>query len=195
MISEQVDKAIGFAARAHAGQRRKRGNMPVIAHPFGVAMILLGMDCDENTIAAALLHDTIEDTSVSMEEIQAEFGEEIAAIVAACTEPQGKKWEIRKQTAIAQYREAPLRVKLVGAADKYHNLYHLQRSKQKNGQTMWKGFSRDEQQQAWYYRAVVSSLLENNPESDRYPIFAELASLVDELFEGVPSQAPDAAEL
>lgn len=194
MISDLVDKAIGFAAQAHDGQRRKRGNMPVIAHPFGVAMLLLAMDCDEITIVAALLHDTIEDTSVSLDDIRGEFGEDVAAIVAACTEPQGEKWEIRKQAAIARYRDAQLRVKLVGAADKYHNLYHLNRSKQKYGEAMWKGFSRGERQQAWYYRTVSTSLLENNPEADRYPIFAELVKLVDELFEGVASLVPGTME-
>jgi (p)ppGpp synthase/HD superfamily hydrolase len=191
MISDVIDRAIGFAALSHAGQRRKRGEMPFIAHPFGVAAILLRMGCDDVIVAAGLLHDTVEDTTATLADIRGEFGDDVADLVAICSEPQGESWEIRKQTAISQYRAAPLAGKLVIAADKYHNLYHVQRNWHKAGVSTWDGFSRKAEQQAWYYRAVVASLLENNPNAEAYPIFAELASIVNSLFAGVRSQAPE----
>ena len=68
-----VDRAIGFAARAHEGQRRKTGNVPFIAHPVGVAMLLLEMGCADEVVAAGLLHDTVEDTKVSIDDIRQQF--------------------------------------------------------------------------------------------------------------------------
>lgn len=187
-----VDRAIGFAARAHKGQRRKTGNVPYIAHPFGVAMILQGMGCDETIVAAGLLHDTVEDTKVTLDEIRDNFGEEVASIVAAVTEPSKKKidWESRKFHTIHILRTAPLAVKLVAAADKYHNLTHTQYNLALAGPRVWKRFGRGREQQAWYYRSVAESIAANVPDAERYPIFDQLAKTIEEVFDGIPSKPP-----
>jgi (p)ppGpp synthase/HD superfamily hydrolase len=187
-----IDQAIGFAARAHDGQRRKTGNVPYIAHPFGVAMILQEMGCDETIVVAGLLHDTVEDTKVTLEEIRSIFGDEVAEIVAICTEPPKRKfnWESRKLHMINALRDAPLSAKLVSAADKYHNLGHTSYTKQTLGAAIWKHFGRDEAHQAWYYRSMFKSIIANVPEPQRYPIFGRLESLIDEIFAGIPSQPP-----
>ena len=93
-----VDRAIGFAARAHQGQQRKTGDVPYIAHPVAVAMILQRMDCAETIVAAGLLHDVVEDTSVTLKDVRRHFGDEVAEIVAGCTElPKNRnRWETRK---------------------------------------------------------------------------------------------------
>ena len=187
-----VDRATGFAARAHQGQQRKSGDVPYIAHPVAVALILQRMGCDEATVAAGLLHDTVEDTPVTMAEIHQHFGDEIAAIVAGCTEPPKSryKWETRKLRMIASLRDASLSVKLVAAADKYHNLSHTLYNERMRGPAIWKKFGRGKEQQAWYYRSVMESLLVNNPESERYPIFGLLSELIDVLFDGVSARPP-----
>jgi (p)ppGpp synthase/HD superfamily hydrolase len=187
-----VDRAIGFAARAHEGQRRKTGNVPYIAHPVGVAMILQKMDCNETIVAAALLHDTVEDTRVTLTEIREIFGDAVADIVAVCTEPPKKKvkWERRKLHMIAALRDAPLAAKLVAAADKYHNLCHTLYTEQQTGGEIWSRFGRGREQQAWFYRTVLNSLLANVSNPEAYPVFADLATLIDELFDGIPSQPP-----
>lgn len=188
-----VDKAIGFAARAHEGQRRKIGKLPYIAHPVGVAMILQQMGCDETIVAAGLLHDTVEDTHVTLDDIRRDFGDEVADIVAGCTEPpkKGAKWGARKHYMIDSLREAPLAVKLVTAADKYHNLVHTLNSKREMGKSIWKKFGGDKEQQAWYFRAALESVRANVPDQERYPIFDRLAAVIDELFEGIPSKPPE----
>jgi (p)ppGpp synthase/HD superfamily hydrolase len=187
-----VDRAIGFATRAHKGQRRKTGNVPYIAHPFGVAMILQGMGCDETIVTAGLLHDTVEDTKVTLNEVRGIFGEDVARIVAAVTEPSKKNtdWESRKLHTIRILRTAPLPVKLVAAADKYHNLTHTQYNLEIAGPIVWKRFGRGREQQAWYYRSVAESITANVPDAGRYPIFDQLTKAVDEVFDGIPSKPP-----
>jgi hypothetical protein len=187
-----VDRAIGFAARAHDGQKRKTGNVPYIAHPVAVAMILQEMGCDETIIAAGLLHDTVEDTKVTLGEIRQQFGDEVADIVAGCTEPSKRKmkWEERKLHTIHVLRDAPLAVKLVAASDKYHNLIHTRYTEGQIGAFLWEVFGRGKDKQAWYYRSVLESLKANVDNLDDYPIFAMLEEVVDELFAGVHSQPP-----
>jgi (p)ppGpp synthase/HD superfamily hydrolase len=187
-----VDRAVGFAARAHQCQRRKIGDVPYIAHPVAVAMILLRMGCDETVVAAGLLHDTVEDTPVTMDEIRQLFGDEVGDIVAGCTEPpkKGNRWETRKLHMIESLRDASLAVKLVSAADKYHNLSHTRYNERLRGASVWKKIGRNKEEQAWYYRAVLVSLLANTPEADSYPIFAMLSDLVDELFDGINPRPP-----
>ncbi|MGD2076846.1 MAG: HD domain-containing protein [Chloroflexota bacterium] len=187
-----VDRAIGFAARAHNGQQRKTGDVPYIAHPMGVAMILQRMGCEPTVVAAGLLHDTVEDTSVTLDEIRLLFGDEVADIVAGCTELPKKKnrWETRKRHMIASLRDASLEVKLVAAADKYHNLSHTLYTERTRGSSLWKRFGRGKEQQAWYYRSVLESLLANIPQPERYPIFGMLAEVIDELFNDVIARPP-----
>lgn len=187
-----IDRAIGFAARAHDGQKRKTGNVPYIAHPVAVAMILQDMGCNETIVAAGLLHDTVEDTRVTLDEIRQQFGDEVADIVAGCTEPPKRKmnWEMRKLHTIHMLRDAPLAVKLVTASDKYHNLSHTRYTKEQIGAVVWKRFGRGKEQQAWYYRSVLESLKANVVDLENYPIFARLEEVVDELFAEVQSQPP-----
>lgn len=193
MFSPIIDKAIGFAAQKHEGQRRKIGSIPYIAHPMGVAAILMQMGCEEDVVVAALLHDTIEDTDANIEEILSRFGQGVANIVAGCTELPRKcnNWERRKSNMIARLRQAPFEVKLVVAADKYHNLLHILKTKEESGAAVWKNFGRGWEQQAWYYRTVLASILTDLPEqSKNYPVFDQLTAVINELFEGIPSAPP-----
>jgi guanosine-3',5'-bis(diphosphate) 3'-pyrophosphohydrolase len=158
-----------------------------------VAMILHEMACDTVVVVAGLLHDVVEDSDVTLAELRQAFGDEVADIVAYVTEPPRKmRWEKRKEQMIETLRQAPLAAKLVAAADKYHNLSHTLQNQRKRGPAVWERFGRGQQQQAWYYRQVTASILANVTEPDRYPIFGELATIVAELFAGIPSQAPDA---
>ena len=88
-----IDKAIAFATKAHEGQLRKGTNLPYILHPMEVGMIVSRMTDDNEVIAAAVLHDTVEDCDgVSLEMIREEFGEKVARIVTAESEDKAKSW-------------------------------------------------------------------------------------------------------
>ena len=106
-----IDKAIHFATDAHRGQYRKGGKEYYIFHPLEVACIASALTSDESVIAAAALHDTVEDTATSIEDIRREFGSRIAAIVASETEnkrnrlPKSETWETRKKETIEKREE------------------------------------------------------------------------------------------
>jgi GTP diphosphokinase / guanosine-3',5'-bis(diphosphate) 3'-diphosphatase len=123
----RVRDAFVFACEHHAAQRRKSGE-DFIVHPVGVARICAGMRLDTETLCAALLHDTVEDTSASLEEVRARFGEEIAQIVDGVTKLTGITFQSRDEAQAENYRKmmvamaTDVRVILIKLADRLHNM-------------------------------------------------------------------------
>src|SRR5204863_4951537 len=126
----QVERAFVFACEHHADQRRKSGE-DFIVHPVGVAKICAGMRLDTETLCAALLHDTVEDTSASLDEVREEFGEEIATLVDGVTKLTGITFQSRDERQAENYRKmivamsADVRVILIKLADRLHNMRTL----------------------------------------------------------------------
>ncbi|HWX98224.1 MAG TPA: bifunctional (p)ppGpp synthetase/guanosine-3',5'-bis(diphosphate) 3'-pyrophosphohydrolase [Solirubrobacteraceae bacterium] len=124
---ERVQDAFVFACEHHAAQRRKSGE-DFIVHPVGVARICAGMRLDTETLCAALLHDTVEDTSASIEEVRERFGDEIATIVDGVTKLTGITFQSRDEAQASNYRKMMVamatdpRVILIKLADRLHNL-------------------------------------------------------------------------
>jgi GTP diphosphokinase / guanosine-3',5'-bis(diphosphate) 3'-diphosphatase len=124
---ERVEDAFVFACEHHAAQRRKSGE-DFIVHPVGVARICAGMRLDTETLCAALLHDTVEDTSASLEEVHERFGEEIAQIVDGVTKLTGITFQSRDEAQAENYRKmmvamaSDVRVILIKLADRLHNM-------------------------------------------------------------------------
>jgi GTP diphosphokinase / guanosine-3',5'-bis(diphosphate) 3'-diphosphatase len=122
-----LTRAFGFAARAHEGQQRRSGE-DFIHHPFGVAKICAELRLDEQTIAAALLHDVVEDTDTELEAVKDEFGEEIAHLVDGVTKLTRIAFQSREHAEAENYRKMivamaqDVRVILVKLADRMHNL-------------------------------------------------------------------------
>jgi (p)ppGpp synthase/HD superfamily hydrolase len=156
-----LDSALTFAARAHADQRRKSTDVPYIVHPVGVMLLLMEHgEHDPELLAAALLHDTVEDTGVTLDQLRATFGDSVADIVAGCSEPAKREhsWEERKHHTLAALPTAPRPVQLVSAADKLHNLRSMMTDHAVQGDALWKRFNRSRDKIAWYYRSVAESL-------------------------------------
>ena len=130
MDRELVEKAFVFACERHADQRRASGE-DFIVHPVGVAKICAGMRLDTATLCAALLHDTVEDTSASLAEVEAEFGEEIAGLVDGVTKLSGVTFQSRDDRQAENYRKMlvamarDIRVILIKLADRLHNMRTL----------------------------------------------------------------------
>jgi guanosine-3',5'-bis(diphosphate) 3'-pyrophosphohydrolase len=124
---DRVEEAFVYACVHHADQRRKSGE-DFIIHPVGVAKICAGMRLDTETLCAALLHDTVEDTSASLEEVQAAFGEEIAGLVDGVTKLTGLTFQSRDEAQAENYRKmmvamaTDIRVILIKLADRLHNM-------------------------------------------------------------------------
>ncbi|HXB16374.1 MAG TPA: bifunctional (p)ppGpp synthetase/guanosine-3',5'-bis(diphosphate) 3'-pyrophosphohydrolase [Solirubrobacteraceae bacterium] len=123
----RVQDAFVFACEHHAAQRRKSGE-EFIVHPVGVARICASMRLDTETLCAALLHDTVEDTSASIEEVRERFGEEIAGIVDGVTKLKGITFQSRDEAQASNYRKmmvamaTDVRVILIKLADRLHNM-------------------------------------------------------------------------
>jgi GTP pyrophosphokinase len=123
----RVQDAFVFACEHHAEQRRKSGE-EFIVHPVGVARICASMRLDTETLCAALLHDTVEDTSASIEEVRERFGDEIAGVVDGVTKLKGITFQSRDEAQASNYRKmmvamaTDVRVILIKLADRLHNM-------------------------------------------------------------------------
>ena len=127
---EEIERAFAFACESHEGQERKSGE-DFITHPLGVARICAGMRLDTPTLCAALLHDTVEDTSASLEEVEGRFGEEIAQLVDGVTKLTEITFQSRDERQAENYRKmmvamaTDVRVILIKLADRLHNMRTL----------------------------------------------------------------------
>jgi (p)ppGpp synthase/HD superfamily hydrolase len=175
-----VETAIEWAAKAHKNQYRKGTDMPYVSHPYAVGMMLAQAGCEEEVIIAAILHDTVEDTEVTLEDIRNQFGSRVAVIVEGCSEPDKElPWEERKQHTLDYLRTAPIEVCMVACADKLHNVRSMLVEYQEQGERTWERFNRGREKQAWYYRGLVKSL-EHQLENQKF--YLEFKSYVEKLF-------------
>ena len=140
--SELIGKALEMAERAHAGQTRNgSGGMAYIHHPVAVAELLAAHGFDEATVAAALLHDVVEDSEASVEDVAARFGEPVARLVAALTEDESiEPFERRKDAHRRHVEEVGGDALAIYAADKLSNIRVLRRALAKEGESAGEEF-------------------------------------------------------
>lgn len=162
-----VERAIIFAAQAHSGQTRKDGFTPFILHPAEVASIAAAMTSDNELIAACLLHDVVEDTDATVEDIRREFGDKVASLVEGDTEddaegvPRVESWYTRKEKSLKHLMNSDRDVKILWLSDKLSNMRSLYRMYRAEGDDMWKHFNQqDKNVQKWYYHAIADLLAE-----------------------------------
>lgn len=160
---ELLSRAIRFAVDAHDGMRRKGGDSPYILHPIEAAAIVGSMTDDQSVIAAAVLHDVVEDTGISLAEIEKEFGQRISDLVKSETEdkladlPPTSTWKIRKEASLKVLEKAEDdAVLMVWIGDKLANMRSFYREWQLKGDDIWQKFNQqDPEQHAWYYRNIA----------------------------------------
>lgn len=189
--------AIEFATRAHAGQYRKASRLPYIYHPLAVARSLLELGCAEEVVVAALLHDTVEDTPVTLDEVRATFGERVAALVEGASEPdKADSWENRKQHTIAFLEQAPVEVLLIACADKLDNARSILQDSVLLGEAVWERFKRPRAHQAWYYHSLVALFARRATDGPLAILSQQLAEVVRALFGEPPAgnRLPDRAD-
>jgi (p)ppGpp synthase/HD superfamily hydrolase len=140
--SELIAKALEMAERAHAGQTRNgSGGMAYIHHPVAVAELLAEHGFDESTVAAALLHDVVEDSDTSIDEIAAAFGPRVAELVAALTEDESiEPFERRKEAHRRHVEEVGGDALAIYAADKLSNIRVLRRALASEGESAGEEF-------------------------------------------------------
>ena len=180
MFMDMVEKAIIFAAKAHDHQKRKGTDIPYITHPFAVGMLLQKEKCSEEVIVAGILHDTLEDTETTFEDLTEVFGLHVANLVQAASEKdKSLPWEVRKQQTIDMVKDATLEELQVIVADKYHNLKSIQSDLELFGDLIWQRFNRGKRDQHWYYASIVKAL---SPRKKEFRVIGELEEVVIEVF-------------
>ena len=177
-----IDKAIRFAAIKHEGQNRKGTDIPYITHPFAVGMILQQAGYKEEVIVAGILHDTLEDTETTENELLSEFGQHIVDLVKAATEEdKSLSWEERKQHAIDDLAlKSPEQIAVI-VADKLHNIRSIQSDVDSDGESVWTRFNRGKREQSWYYMSIINEL---TPYKREVLLIRKLEAEVKQLFIG-----------
>ena len=188
--SYTIEQAIRAAAVLHKDQVRK-GSIPYpyITHPFTVAMIVSDYTDDEDTIVAALLHDTIEDTDYGEEELQEDFGGRVRDIVVAISEPprdpQSKTgWGDQKKQYVKQMRSASERALLVVAADKIHNMRCIVEEYHDSPAEFISDFGGYLDDRLLYYQEISNILnrnLKNNILSEFNNVFKEYKNFIQDV--------------
>ena len=180
-----LDRAIVFAVRAHAGTERRGKGFPYIVHPMEAVEIVATMTPDQELLAAAVLHDTVEDTDVTIEHIRAEFGERVASFVAAeSDEPHQSRdgvenWRARKQAAIDRIARASRDAKMVALGDKLSNMRAIARDYAEQGDLLWDLFhAKDPKDHEWHYRGLANALSELKGAE----AYREFESLINQVF-------------
>jgi len=183
--TQLLDRAIIFAVQAHAGTERRGKGFPYIVHPMEAVEIVATMTPDQELLAAAALHDTVEDTSVTLEEIRAQFGPRVAAMVEAESDvfienmSEEASWHYRKQLAIDRLAAAPREAKMVALGDKLSNMRAIARDYAVQGDALWSLFhTTDPKEHEWHYRGLANSLREL---SDTFA-FKEFECLINQVF-------------
>lgn len=180
-----IFRAIEFAAKAHSGQFRKGTKIPYIVHPLGVAKILIEHDCPEEVVVAGILHDTIEDTAITISDIRHSFGEQVASIVEGASEPdKSNTWENRKRHTIEYLKTAPTEVLLVSLADKLDNVRAIREDYEKHGESLWPRFNRPKESQEWYYRSLAEVFSIRQLDAPFGSLMSEFSSEVKGVFGG-----------
>ena len=182
---ELVSEAIAFSVKAHDGMRRKKSELPYILHPMEAAVIVGTMTEDQNLIAAAALHDVVEDAGITIVEIEEKFGKRVRELVESETEdkradlPPSSTWRIRKEESLSVLKNADdIAVLMVWLGDKLANMRSIYRDFKVEGIQMWQRFNqKNVAEQAWYYRTIVK-LTERLSDTSAWLEYKTLTELV-----------------
>lgn len=181
-----LDRAISFAAAAHKDTYRKGTHQPYIFHPLEVLSLASLITDDDEIMCAAILHDTVEDTGASIEDIKTEFGDRVAKMVANETENKrgqvnkAATWVDRKKEAIEILKNVNDRgTKIVCLCDKVSNLRSFHLMLLQDGEDMWNNFNmHDPKMHYWYYKEIADAL----SDLEDTVVYKEYLFLLDSIF-------------
>lgn len=183
--TDLLDRAIVFAVKAHHNTERRGKGFPYIVHPMEAVEIVATITPDQELLAAAALHDTIEDTDVTVEDIRREFGDHIADLVHAESDQftegvsEEDSWHERKQAAIDRLAAASYEAKIVAMGDKLSNMRAIARDYSVKGDALWSIFhAKNKADHEWHYRGLAASLSEL---SDTFA-YQEFITLIEQVF-------------
>lgn len=187
-----INKAIEFATLSHENQMRKGTEIPYILHCLEAGTIAANLThkngcIDRDVVSAAILHDTIEDASVSYETLKEQFNENIANLVQSQSEDKTKKWKDRKKDTINFLKSNKSKgVEVATLADKLSNMRAIFRDYELQKETLWEKFNAGKESQYWYYNAIAESLSQVKNTNE----YREYKALIKKTFENKREQEP-----
>jgi (p)ppGpp synthase/HD superfamily hydrolase len=182
IYSQMIHRALVWASQRHR-EPRKGTDIPYITHPVHVAIILARMGFDEQVLAAAILHDILEDTETTVEELLREFGEQVTGIVQELSEPQfpgrprKETWSLRKEVKLKMLQEASREALAIVTADRVHNTANILDDIARHGPGVWNRFNSSPEKILEFGRRVLDILRERFP----HPLTEEYARLHQKL--------------
>ncbi len=183
-----LQKAMEFAARKHAVQLRKGATIPYFTHVMEAMEIVSRMTEDEEVRAAAVLHDTLEDTPATKEELVHFFGHRVADLVAAESEdkrkdrPEAETWLVRKQETIEHLRRAGTEIRMIALGDKLSNIRAMTRDYERIGEDLWKKFNNSNPIDQGMYYGLLANVFGEDDEIAGTPEYREYVKLCAALF-------------
>ncbi|MHA1976222.1 MAG: HD domain-containing protein [Candidatus Hodarchaeales archaeon] len=193
MSDTLVIRAFAFSYEAHRETKRKLTNIPYITHPLSVIVNLMRSSIDnEELLAAALLHDVVEDEDVTIDQLKESFGERVASLVQAVSEPKSltkcktdrrKTWKHRKLHTIESMKSASHEVKLLSCSDKLANTTDMLRDIDQVGEEIWDRFNAPKESQKWYYTSLMEAYKLGEENIETTNLYKELKLNVEQLFQ------------
>jgi (p)ppGpp synthase/HD superfamily hydrolase len=173
----RTEQAVQIALQAHATQVRKSDNSPYVVHPIMVAHILAQHGFSDTVCAAALVHDVLEDTEMTRDELVRALGEEVVQVVDAVSEDASLQWEERKAAYAKKVGESSEGAKAVSIGDKIHNLQSLLDTHKEQGPSLWSKFNRGKDQKLWFEELMLQTFRD----TWQHPLVDEYAELVEKM--------------
>ena len=155
-----LDLVVSFATKKHEGQYRKGTTIPYIFHPLEVMQILRENGANLNCVVAGVLHDTLEDTSATIDEITTLFGTEVSDIINVESEDKSLPYRERKFEHMQRVKNSSTNAKMVNCADKLSNIKSMYIDHLTLGEKLWERFNGTKEDIAWYYSVAIDALEE-----------------------------------
>lgn len=179
-MSDKIFSALRFATNAHSGQFRKTTKVPYIVHPIDVMDILINNNASNDAVVAGILHDTLEDTATTANDLRQEFGDRITELVIGASEPdKSQSWEVRKTHTLETLCNIDdIDQLMVICADKLSNISSIATALNKYGDAVWARFKRGYEQQKWYYCGLAQIFEKHIHKSQLFKDYVEMVHRV-----------------
>lgn len=187
-MSQLVFEAITFATRCHEGQFRKGTDIPYIVHPLSMLRFLARLGAPAELQAAAVLHDVVEDTEATLDDLRERFGERVASLVEGATEKdKSLSWMERKKAAIHHAEESQdLELLVLKCVDKLDNLSDIREDHELHGESIWARFKADHAAQMWYYGTLTRLFNQRLAGSPYEPLAVQIKLVYEFVFGPLP---------
>ncbi len=180
--------AIEFAVQKHRGQRRKGTNIPYVLHPLNVGYLLMKVGCSEEVAMAGFLHDTLEDTATTADELRERFGERVAWLVEQVTErDRSQPWEERKRHTVEHLRRVEDEdVLLIACADKLDNVLSALDGMTASSVRVWEHLNAPVSAQRWYYTTLAELFVQRLTSEPGATLARQMQEATRRVFQSLP---------